>query len=99
VGITLSSLAQNQLQAMQLTFFFFLPNILLSGFMFPFRGMPDWAQVIGQVLPMTYFNRLSRGILLKGNEFPDLWPDLWPLLVFIAVVMTIAVRTYRKTLD
>jgi ABC-2 type transport system permease protein len=98
VGITLSSLAQNQLQAMQLTFFFFLPNILLSGFMFPFRGMPDWAQVIGQVLPMTYFNRLSRGILLKGNEFPDLWPDLWPLLVFIAVVMTIAVRTSRTTL-
>jgi ABC-2 type transport system permease protein len=99
VGITLSSLAQNQLQAMQLTFFFFLPNILLSGFMFPFRGMPDWAQVIGQALPMTYFNRLSRGILLKGNEFPDLWPDLWPMLVFIVVVMTIAVRTYRKTLD
>jgi ABC-2 type transport system permease protein len=99
VGITLSSLAQNQLQAMQLTFFFFLPNILLSGFMFPFQGMPDWAQVIGQALPMTYFNRLSRGILLKGNEFPDLWPDLWPLLVFIAVVMTIAVRTYRRTLD
>jgi ABC-2 type transport system permease protein len=99
VGITLSSLAQNQLQAMQLTFFFFLPNILLSGFMFPFRGMPEWAQAIGQLLPMTYFNRLSRGILLKGNEFPDLWPDLWPILVFTVVVMTIAVRTYRKTLD
>jgi ABC-2 type transport system permease protein len=99
VGITLSSLAQNQLQAMQLTFFFFLPNILLSGFMFPFRGMPGWAQAVGQLLPMTYFNRLSRGILLKGNEFPDLWPDLWPVLVFTAVVMTIAVRTYRKTLD
>ena len=99
VGITLSSLAQNQLQAMQLTFFFFLPNILLSGFMFPFRGMPEWAQVVGQALPMTYFNRLSRGILLKGNELPDLWPDLWPMLVFIAIVMTIAVRTYRKTLD
>jgi len=99
VGITLSSLAQNQLQAMQLTFFFFLPAILLSGFMFPFRGMPEWAQAIGQLLPMTYFNRLSRGILLKGNAFPELWPDLWPLLVFTAVVMTIAVRTYRKTLD
>jgi ABC-2 type transport system permease protein len=99
VGITLSSLAQNQLQAMQLTFFFFLPAILLSGFMFPFRGMPEWAQAIGGLLPMTYFNRLSRGILLKGNELPDLWPDLWPMLVFTAVVMTIAVRTYRKTLD
>ena len=99
VGITLSSLAQNQLQAMQLTFFFFLPSILLSGFMFPFRGMPAWAQAVGHVVPMTYFNRLARGILLKGNRFPDLWPDLWPLLAFTVVVMTIAVRTYRRTLD
>ena len=99
VGITLSSLAQNQLQAMQLTFFYFLPTILLSGFMFPFRGMPGWAQALGHVLPMTYFNRLTRGILLKGNGLPDLWPDLWPLLLFIAIVMTIAVRTYRRTLD
>jgi ABC-2 type transport system permease protein len=99
VGITLSSLAQNQLQAMQLTFFFFLPSILLSGFMFPFRGMPGWAQVVGHAVPMTYFNRLVRGILLKGNSIPGLWPDLWPLLVFTTVVMTVAVRTYRKTLD
>jgi ABC-2 type transport system permease protein len=99
VGIMLSSIAQNQLQAMQLTFFYFLPNILLSGFMFPFRGMPEWAQVIGHAVPMTYFNRLARGILLKGNTFPDLWPDLWPLLIFTAVVMAIAVRTYRRTLD
>jgi ABC-2 type transport system permease protein len=99
VGITLSSLAQNQLQAMQLTFFYFLPGIMLSGFMFPFRGMPAWAQAIGSVVPMTYFNRLSRGILLKGNTFPDLWPDLWPLLAFTVIVMTIAVRTYRRTLD
>jgi ABC-2 type transport system permease protein len=95
----LSSLAQNQLQAMQLTFFFFLPNILLSGFMFPFRGMPGWAQALGHLVPMTYFNRLSRGILLKGNTFPDLWPDLWPLLVFTVVLMAVAVRTYRRTLD
>jgi len=99
VGITLSSLAKNQLQAMQLTFFYFLPNMLLSGFMFPFRGMPDWAQAIGQVLPLTHFNRLARGILLKGNDWPDLWPEIWPMLVFTAVVMTIAVRTYRRTLD
>jgi ABC-2 type transport system permease protein len=99
VGITLSSLAQNQLQAMQLTFFYFLPGILLSGFMFPFRGMPVWAQAVGSVVPMTYFNRLIRGILLKGNAFPDLWPDLWPLIVFTVVVMTIAVLTYRRTLD
>lgn len=99
VGITLSSLARNQLQAMQLTFFFFLPSMLLSGFMFPFRGMPAWAQAVGHLLPMTYFNRLARGILLKGNSFPDLWPDLWPLLAFTLVVMTIAVTTYRRTLD
>jgi ABC-2 type transport system permease protein len=99
VGITLSSLAQNQLQAMQLTFFYFLPGILLSGFMFPFRGMPTWAQVVGSVVPMTYFNRLIRGIFLKGNTFPDLWPDLWPLIAFTVVVMGIAVRTYRRTLD
>jgi ABC-2 type transport system permease protein len=99
VGITLSSLAQNQLQAMQLTFFYFLPNMLLSGFMFPFQGMPLWAQAVGSLIPMTYFNRLVRGILLKGNGWVDLWPNLWPLLVFIVMVMTIAVRTYRRTLD
>jgi ABC-2 type transport system permease protein len=99
VGITLSSLARNQLQAMQLTFFYFLPNMLLSGFMFPFRGMPHWARVVGSLLPMTYFNRLARGILLKGNRFPDLWPDLWPMLVFTAVVLIVALRFYRKTLD
>jgi ABC-2 type transport system permease protein len=99
VGITLSSLAQNQLQAMQLTFFYFLPNILLSGFMFPFRGMPEWAQAIGSVLPLTHYNRLVRGILLKGNGWTDLWPSIWPLILFMVVVMTIAVRFYRRTLD
>jgi ABC-2 type transport system permease protein len=99
VGITLSSLAQNQLQAMQFTFFYFLPNILLSGFMFPFRGMPDWAQAIGSVLPLTYFNRAVRGILLKGNDWQDLWPSLWPMIVFALVVMAIAVKFYRRTLD
>jgi ABC-2 type transport system permease protein len=99
VGITLSSLAQNQLQAMQFTFFYFLPNILLSGFMFPFRGMPDWAQALGGVLPLTYFNRVVRGILLKGNDWTDLWPSLWPMMVFALVVMAIAVKFYRRTLD
>jgi len=99
VGITLSSFAQNQLQAMQFTFFYFLPNILLSGFMFPFRGMPDWAQALGSVLPLTYFNRIVRGILLKGNDWPDLWPSLWPLAVFLLVVMGVAVKFYRRTLD
>ncbi|CAG2146787.1 ABC transporter permease [Ralstonia mannitolilytica] len=99
VGITLSSLAQNQLQATQLTFFYFLPSILLSGFMFPFVGMPKWAQVIGNVLPMTYFHRLTRGILLKGNGWVELWPSIWPLMLFTVVVLGVAVRFYRKTLD
>jgi ABC-2 type transport system permease protein len=99
VGIMLSSLAQNQLQGVQLAFFYFLPNILLSGFMFPFAGMPRWAQVIGNALPLTYFNRLVRGILLKGAGWADLWPHLWPMMIFMFVVMAIAVRVYRRTLD
>ncbi len=99
VGITLSSVAQNQLQAVQLTVFYFLPNILLSGFMFPFQGMPQWAQVLGDLLPLTYFNRLIRGIMLKGNGWSDSWPSVWPLIAFTLIVMTIAVKTYRKTLD
>ena len=99
VGITLSSIAANQLQAMQLTFFYFLPSILLSGFMFPFQGMPAWARAIGNLLPMTYFNRLVRGIMLKGIGWADLWPNAWPLLVFMAVVMVIAMLFYRGTLD
>ncbi|MEM5446889.1 ABC transporter permease [Paraburkholderia guartelaensis] len=99
VGITLSSLAQNQLQAMQLTMFYFLPSLLLSGFMFPFGGMPRWAQWLGNLLPLTYFNRLVRGILLKGNGWTDLWPAVWPLAVFTVAVMAIAVRFYRRTLD
>jgi len=99
VGIALSSLARNQLQAMQMTLFYFLPNIILSGFMFPFQGMPKWAQAVGNVLPLTYFNRLIRGIFLKGNLFPDLWPNIWPLMVFTLAVMAIALAFYRRTLD
>lgn len=99
VGITVSSLAQNQLQAVQLSVFYFLPNILLSGFMFPFQGMPKWAQVLGDVLPLTYFNRLIRGIMLKGNGWSSSWPAVWPLIVFTLLVMSIAVTTYRRTLD
>jgi ABC-2 type transport system permease protein len=99
VGISLSSLAQNQLQAMQLTMFYFLPNILLSGFMFPFQGMPFWARCIGEALPLTHFNRLVRGIMLKGNGWPDLWTDTWPIALFIVLVMFVALRFYRKTLD
>jgi ABC-2 type transport system permease protein len=99
VGITLSSLAQNQLQAMQMTMFYFLPSMLLSGFMFPFQGMPKWAQYIGNLLPLTHFNRLIRGIFLKGNQWWDLWPDIWPIIVFTLVAMTIAVKVYRRTID
>lgn len=99
VGITISSLAQNQLQGMQMAVFYFLPNILLSGFMFPFKGMPGWAQVIGNLLPLTYFNRLIRGIMLKGNDWTDSWPNVWPMVVFTLVLMTVAVATYRRTLD
>jgi ABC-2 type transport system permease protein len=99
VGITISTLATNQLQAMQMSFFFFLPSLLLSGFMFPFRGMPEWAQTIGQMLPLTHFLRVLRGVLLKGNGFADLWPDLWPILAFGVVVMAFGAMRYRRTLD
>jgi ABC-2 type transport system permease protein len=99
VGIMLSSLAQNQLQGVQLAFFYFLPNILLSGFMFPFAGMPRWAQVIGNVLPLTYFNRLVRGVLLKGTGWGDSWPQFWPMLLFMIVMTAVAVRFYKRTLD
>jgi ABC-2 type transport system permease protein len=99
VGITLSSLAQNQLQAMQMTMFYFLPNILLSGFMFPFQGMPAWARVIGNILPLTHFNRLIRGIVLKGNGWLELWPNIWPMGLFALVMLGIALKFYRRTLD
>jgi ABC-2 type transport system permease protein len=99
VGLTFSAIARNQLQAMQMTFFFFLPSILLSGFMFPFRGMPVWAQAIGEVLPLTHFLRIVRGILLKGNGAPEIWPEVWPLLAFAAVAWTVAIFRYRRTLD
>lgn len=99
LGITFSSIARNQLQAMQMTFFFFLPSMLLSGFMFPFRGMPEWAQVIGNVLPLTHFLLLVRGILLKGNGVDMLWEQVWPILAFIAVVLGVGLKTFRRTLD
>src|SRR5207245_2018517 len=99
VGFTFSTIARNQLQAMQLTFFFFLPSILLSGFMFPFRGMPAWAQVIGEVLPLTHFLRIVRGILLKGNGLAEILPNLWPIAVFMLVTGIVALMRYRQTLD
>ena len=99
VGITFSTLAQNQLQAMQMSFFFFLPSILLSGFMFPFRGMPIWAQTIAQVLPLTHFLRIIRGILLKGNGLEMILPEIWPIALFMFFALIIALKRYRQTLD
>lgn len=99
VGFTFSTLAQSQMQAMQMSVFFFLPSMLLSGFLFPFRGMPQWAQVVGELLPLTHMLRIVRGILLKGNVFADIWPNLWPMLLFLAVVTVVALRRYRQTLD
>jgi ABC-2 type transport system permease protein len=99
VGFTFSTAAQNQLQAMQMAFFFFLPSILLSGFMFPFRGMPLWAQWLGEVLPLTHFLRIVRGILLKGNGVAEILPEVWPLLGFLLAAGTIALLRYRQTLD
>lgn len=99
VGITFSTIAENQRQAIQMTFFFFLPNILLSGFAFPFRGMPEWAQWIGEVLPLTHFLRIVRGILLKGNGIDDVVRELWQIALFAAVALIIGVKRYRRTLD
>lgn len=99
VGFTFSTLAKNQLQALQMTFFFFLPSILLSGFMFPFRGMPGWAQTLGEVLPLTHFLRIVRGIMLKGSGMAELAPELWPLLAFLFAAGALALARYRRTLD
>ena len=99
LGITFSSLARNQLQAMQMTFFFFLPSILLSGFMFPYRGMPEWAQWISSLLPLTHFLVMVRGIMLKGVGMADLWPQLWPILVFMLAVVLVGLGFYKRTLD
>ncbi len=99
VGFTFSTIARNQLQAVQMTFFFFLPSMLLSGFMFPFRAMPQWAQWIGEVLPLTHFLRIVRGILLKGNTAAQILPELWPMLAFLFVAAVIALKRYRQTLD
>jgi ABC-2 type transport system permease protein len=99
VGITFSTIAKNQLQAVQMAFFFFLPSLLLSGYMFPFRGMPGWAQDIGEILPLTHFLRVVRGILLKGNGFAEIAPDLWPIALFLVVMLAIGIKRYRQTLD
>ncbi|HZI84117.1 MAG TPA: ABC transporter permease [Casimicrobiaceae bacterium] len=99
LGLTISAVAENQLQAMQMTFFYFLPSILLSGFMFPFRGMPDWAQYVGQLLPITHFLRIVRGVLLKGNGWSEIGQEAWPMAAFMLVILLIGLRAFRSTLD
>lgn len=99
VGFTFSTIARNQLQAMQLTFFFFLPSMLLTGFMFPFRGMPAWAQAIGELLPLTHFLRIVRGIMLKGNGIVEVSAQLWPIALFMLVAGLVALKRYRQTVD
>jgi ABC-2 type transport system permease protein len=99
LGFTISTVAQNQLQAMQMTFFFFLPSLLLSGFMFPFRGMPGWAQTLGEIFPLTHFLRIVRGVLLKGNGGAEIAPHLWPIAAFLLVMAALALLRYRRTLD
>ena len=99
IGFTFSTLARSQMQAMQMTFFFFLPSMLLSGFMFPFRGMPEWAQWLGEALPLTHFLRIVRGILLKGSTFAEIAPHMWPLAVILLVVSALALKRYQRTLD
>jgi ABC-2 type transport system permease protein len=99
LGLLISTRAKSQFQAMQMTFFVFLPSILLSGFMFPFAGMPVVAQWIAQALPLTHFMRLIRGVMLRGAELGDLLPSVFALCAFTAVMMTVAILKFRKRLD
>ena len=99
IGYTFSTVAQNQLQAIQMSFMFFLPNILLSGFMFPFAGMPVWAQWFGELLPLTHYIRIVRGIMLKGADLYDLQGEALALAGLMLLAMTLAVRRFRRTLD
>jgi ABC-2 type transport system permease protein len=99
LGITFSTVSANQMQAMQFAQLTLMPSFLLSGFMFPFRGMPVWAQYVGELFPTTHAMRIVRGMLLKGNGLDDIMPELWPLALFALVVIGIAVWCYRETLD
>jgi len=99
LGFLFSTIAKTQMQAMQMTIFILLPSILLSGFMFPFHGMPGWAQVIGEALPVTHFIRAVRAVMLKGADLVGVWSNLWPLLVILTLVSTLALTRYRRTLD
>jgi ABC-2 type transport system permease protein len=99
IGFTFSTLARSQMQAMQMTMFFFLPSMLLSGFMFPFRGMPGWAQVLGEAIPLTHFLRIVRGIMLKGADMGEIAPNIWPLALILLIVSAAALKRYQRTLD
>jgi ABC-2 type transport system permease protein len=99
LGYTISTVSRTQMQAMQLTFFFFLPSILLSGFMFPYRGMPGWAQSLGEVFPLTHFLRIIRAVMLKGAQFPAVANEIVWLIGFVVVFATLALLRFRRTLD
>lgn len=99
IGFTISTVATNQLQAMQMAFFYFLPSMLLSGFMFPFRGMPEWAQWIGNIFPITHALRIIRGIVLKGSGLAEIVPSLWPMALFLVAISLLALKRYRETID
>lgn len=99
LGFLISTAAKNQTQALQMSVFVLLPSLMLTGFMFPFQGMPKWAQAIGSCIPLTYFLRIVRGIMLKGAEISDIWPNLWPLLVLVLIITAVTMKAYKNTLD
>jgi ABC-2 type transport system permease protein len=99
LGYTISTMARTQMQALQLTFFFFLPSILLSGFMFPYRGMPGWAQIFGEIFPLTHFLRITRAVMLKGADFAAIATEVGALAIFVALFAGVALLRFRRTLD
>ncbi|TIO56232.1 MAG: ABC transporter permease, partial [Mesorhizobium sp.] len=99
LGYTISTIARTQMQALQLTFFFFLPSIMLSGFMFPYRGMPGWAQILGEIFPLTHFLRITRAVMLKSAELPAVATEIGWLVVFVALFAGVALVRFRRTLD
>jgi ABC-2 type transport system permease protein len=99
LGYLISTAARTQMQAMQLTFFFFLPSLLLSGFMFPYRGMPEWAQTLGEIFPLTHFLRMIRAVMLKGADYTGVAQPMAALVVFVVVFAGLALMRFRRTLD
>lgn len=99
LGYTISTVSETQMQAMQLTFFFFLPSLMLSGFMFPFRGMPGWAQSLGEIFPLTHFLRIVRAVMLKGAEWPTIAEETAILLLFVLIYGGFALLRFKRTLD